>query len=196
MTISQIRSYLEDIEKNNALFDEKNFDRRAEVIDFLEFHIIGEAETLMEKSKPGDWILLILRAEKAKAELEQIDDMLFKKLRANIRARNCIGKAFKDRISEYFDLHSEPADEPGYDNLDLFINRLFPFDIPAQTKDLEPEMVYYQKTPARIIFELAEKCHFRQDDAFFDIGSGLGQVAILVNLLTAVTTKGIEFEPA
>jgi len=31
---------------------------------------------------------------------------------------------------------------------------------------------------------------------FFDLGSGLGQVAILVNLLAGITVKGIEFEPA
>src|ERR1700757_5028177 len=107
MTISQIRSYLEDIEKDTTLFEEKNFDQRAEAVDVLEFHVIGEAETLTEKSKPGDWILLKQHAEKLKAELERIDDMLFKKLRANIRAGNCTGKAFKDLVSEYSDLHSE-----------------------------------------------------------------------------------------
>jgi len=68
--------------------------------------------------------------------------------------------------------------------------------MPGQTKDLEPEMVYYQKTPARIIFNLAEKSHFMKEDVFFDLGSGLGQVAILVNLLTGIKVKGIEFEPA
>jgi precorrin-6B methylase 2 len=68
--------------------------------------------------------------------------------------------------------------------------------MPAQTKDLKPEMVYYQKTPVRLVFELTGKCHFTQGDVFFDIGSGLGQVAILVNLLTGVKATGIEFEPA
>jgi hypothetical protein len=68
--------------------------------------------------------------------------------------------------------------------------------IPEQAKDLEPEMVYYQKTPARIVFELVEESHFMKEDVFFDLGSGLGQVAILVNLLTGITVMGIEFEPA
>ena len=68
--------------------------------------------------------------------------------------------------------------------------------MPEQTRDLEPEMVYYQKTPARVVFELVEKSHFSGNDVFFDLGSGLGQAAILVNLLAGVTVKGIEFEPA
>ena len=37
---------------------------------------------------------------------------------------------------------------------------------------------------------------FTQNDVFFDLGSGLGQVAILIHLLTGVVAKGIEFEPA
>lgn len=57
-------------------------------------------------------------------------------------------------------------------------------------------MVFYQKTPGRVIFELAEKCRFTEDDVFFDLGSGLRQVAILVHLLTGMAAKGIEFEPA
>ena len=57
-------------------------------------------------------------------------------------------------------------------------------------------MVYYQKTPARIVFELAERSHFTKEDVFLDLGSGLGQVTILINLLAGITARGIEFEPA
>ncbi|MGZ3874244.1 MAG: hypothetical protein ACXVJD_15075 [Mucilaginibacter sp.] len=192
MNISQIQSDIEDIEKDTSLFGEKNFDRRADAIDFLGFHVIDHAD-----GQPGEWGSLQPRAEKIKAKLEEIDRRLFQTLRATIRAGNCTGKKFKDLVSEYFDLNAGAAGEAGYDNLDLFINRLFPYDIiPEQTRDLEPEMVFYQKTPARVIFELAEKCQFKKGDVFFDLGAGLGQVAILVNLLTGVKAKGIEFEPA
>ncbi|MEP6613104.1 MAG: class I SAM-dependent methyltransferase, partial [Mucilaginibacter sp.] len=88
-------------------------------------------------------------------------------------------------------------EEAGYDNLDIFINGLLSFhSIPGQTRDLEPEMVFYQKTPARIIFDLVEKAYVTRDDVFFDLGSGLGQQAILVNLMTGAKAKGVEFEPA
>lgn len=102
-------------------------------------------------------------------------------------------------VSEYFDFnltYKKKVEEAGYDNLDIFINGLLPCEtIPEQAKPLEPEMVYYQKTPARIIFEMVEQAHFIKEDVFIDIGSGLGQIAILVNLLAGITTKGIEFEP-
>jgi SAM-dependent methyltransferase len=57
-------------------------------------------------------------------------------------------------------------------------------------------MVFYQKTPARIIFELARLAELKPGDLFFDIGSGLGQVCILVNLISGAATRGIEYEPA
>ncbi|HEY4964913.1 MAG TPA: hypothetical protein VII28_00860, partial [Puia sp.] len=78
-----------------------------------------------------------------------------------------------------------------------FLNGIFTCkDLPAETRAREPEMVYYQKTPARIILEFINRTEFKPQDIFFDLGSGLGQVVMLVNLLTGVMAKGVEFEPA
>jgi SAM-dependent methyltransferase len=85
----------------------------------------------------------------------------------------------------------------GYDNLDMFINGLLSDQsIPEATMEREPGMVFYQKTPARILFELAAVAELKPGDVFFDIGSGLGQAAILVNLISGATARGIEYEPA
>jgi hypothetical protein len=199
--IADMRSCIAAIKKDPSLYEEKNFDKRASAIDQIEFRVIEQLEVLLQKTaQPDKLIVLKNRAEKIKAELEEIDINLFKKLRAGIRTGKYTGRAFKNMVGRYvdFDLDDkEHQEEAGYDNLDSFINGLFPSrDMPEQTKDLEPEMVYYQKTPGRIVFELAEKAHFADDDVFYDLGSGLGQVAILVNLLTGVTAKGVEFEPA
>ncbi|HTE01061.1 MAG TPA: class I SAM-dependent methyltransferase [Mucilaginibacter sp.] len=197
----EIQTHIQAIENNAELYDEKNFNERMEAIDFIEFQVIDQIEELSLKTdQPTQLSLLKHRAEKIKSDLEAIDTNLFQKLRTNIRAKGCTGKDFKNLVSEYVDFNlddNEHQEEAGYDNLDIFINGLLAGKVmPEQTKDLEPEMVYYQKTPARIVFELAEKSHFTEEDVFFDLGSGLGQVAILVNLLAGITVKGIEFEPA
>ena len=57
-------------------------------------------------------------------------------------------------------------------------------------------MVFYQPTPGRIIFELVERAALQKHDTFYDLGSGLGQVVILVSLLSGARAKGIEFDPA
>lgn len=199
--ILEIQAYLNSTEKDPLLYDEKSFDRRTEVIDFIGFHVIDQIEALLQKTdQRGELISLKYRAEKIKAVLEEIDINLFQKLRDNIRASGFAENKFKNLVNKYVSFNlddNKHHNEPGYDNLDIFINGLFPFvTMPEQTKDMEPEMVYYQKTPARIVFELTEKVHFIKGDVFFDLGSGLGQVAILVNLLAGVIAKGVEFEPA
>jgi hypothetical protein len=89
------------------------------------------------------------------------------------------------------------ADRPEYDDLDVLVNRLLCTGrMPGPTRDLEPNMVEYYKTPARVVFELADRVCLGPEDVLFDLGSGLGQVVLLVHLLTGVAAKGVEIEPA
>lgn len=91
----------------------------------------------------------------------------------------------------------EPGDVPGYDSLDGRVNRLlYHRKMPAPGRPLEPEMVEYFKTPARVVYELIERVRFGPEDFFIDLGSGLGQVVLLAHLLTGVNACGIEIEPA
>jgi SAM-dependent methyltransferase len=180
--IAEIKSYLESIERDASLCEEKQFARRIETIDFIE------------------WMPQSSRAEKIKSVLEKIDSHLFHKLRTMITSEGLTGATFKNLIKEYVGFvaaDNDHEERSGYDTLDVFINRLFFFGaIPQPTKDLGPEMVYYQKTPARIVFDMVESAYFTREDVFIDIGSGMGQVAFLVHLLTGIAAKGIEFEPA
>jgi hypothetical protein len=199
--IFEIQSYIDGIEQNKMLREEHHFDQRLDVIDSLGSQVIDRIGELLHKSNtPHKLNLLKSRAEKLMTELEEIDIKLFKKLRTRISRGLHFGKEFKNLIREYFPLSAdtkEPVEEAGYNNLDIFINELLGFErMPAQTLELEPDMVYYQKTPAKIILELVEMSCLSMDDIFVDLGSGLGQVVILVNLLTGIKSHGIEFEPA
>ncbi len=199
--MNRIRSDLEAIEKNPALYEEKNFASRVEAIDHIEFKVIDRIEGLLRTSRPSaELVLLKQAAEGVKRQLEAIDVALFQRLRADIRMGGCTGATFRGLIDDYLGTDSggsQPQDEIGYDSLDVFINGLLLIQaLPQETKPREPEMVYYQQTPARIIFELVEKAHLTEEDVFYDLGSGLGHVPILVNLLSGATAKGIEFEPA
>jgi len=199
--IFEIQTYIDGIEKNKKLREKHHFDQRLDAIDSLGSQVIDRIEELLHKSNTPDKLnLLKFRAEKLKTELEEIDVRLFNKLRSRISAGEHSGKEFKNLIREYFprvtDL-KDPVEEAGYDNLDIFINELLNFELmPGQTLELEPEMVYYQKTPAKIVLELVEISCLSMDDIFVDLGSGLGQVVILVHLLTGLKSHGIEFEPA
>jgi hypothetical protein len=88
-------------------------------------------------------------------------------------------------------------DRPEYDDLDVFVNRwLGSRKMPVPTLELSTEMVEFYKTPAKVVVELVERVPFGPGDVFVDLGAGLGQVVMLVHLLTGVRALGVEIEPA
>jgi SAM-dependent methyltransferase len=195
MTIREIQSRLDVIEQNSSLYEDTNFENRLAAMDFLGFQITDAIAQLPQAARAG----LESRAERITSGFEEIDDNLFERLRSDIRAGKFRGAEFRRMTANYVDLEADVLSRhPGaYDNLDHFINGLLNYKtMPAQTMNLQPGMVYYQKTPARMMFGLAQKKHFAQDDIFVDLGSGLGQAALLIHLLTGVTVQGVEIEPA
>jgi hypothetical protein len=196
----EILSDIDIIVKNEKLFVEKNFILRTQAIDDIEFHVIDRVQFVAESADSVDQLNNVKQyAEKIRSQLEEVNTKMFQKLRAQISLGGYRGKVLMNLMNEYL---GQPQDsvlqhETGYDHLDLFLNGLLTDrNLPAETKERETGMIYYQKTPARIIFELIKKAAFQPGDVFYDLGSGLGQVVILVNLFTAVVSKGVEFEPA
>jgi Histone methylation protein DOT1 len=197
----EIFSGIERMEKDEDLYQEKNFSKRLDAIDHIELHVIDRINVITERTGLSDQISFLKEyAIKVKRRLEKVNTRMFQLLRRKISQKGYRGKVLMDLIEEHFDdnlstvLRNETI---GYDNLDIFLNGILTYQkMPVETIEREPEMVYYQKTPARIILELIKKTEFIPKDVFFDLGSGLGQVTILVNLLTSVVSKGVEFEPA
>jgi len=197
----ELLSKIEVVERDSALREEPDFARRAEALDYLEFQVIDRIAGLVQTSDDPEALdRLTLRAETVRLRLEAVDDALFQRLRARIRAGDCTGAALRSLIDTYVgpdSLRSRRRDEPGYDGRDAFINGLLlNRAVPPETMATEPEMVPYQQTPARIILQLADDAHLEQDDVFYDLGCGLGQVPILVNLLSGAVARGVEVEPA
>ncbi len=198
MVLAEIEEDIQAIEQDEAIYQEINFNSRANAIDFIDFHIIDRIDGLLQNSAyQKELTILQQRAEKVKTDLEKIDNNLFKRLRENIRTGTYKESSFLKTLDEYFDQDDNPTDNIGYDNLDNFMNGLLSDQaIPEPIMEREQEMVFYQKTPARIILEIAELANLGSEDVFFDLGSGLGQVPILVNLISGTAAKGVEYEPA
>ncbi|MPR35655.1 hypothetical protein [Salmonirosea aquatica] len=201
MMISDLQTDIEALQGNTALWNETNFEKRIEALDDLEF-IIDRIEALLQlDSPPVELFPLKQCAQTIKSQLEAINVALFARLRAAIRSGRCQGVALLDLIKTYAGsglISSQPTNSVvGYSNLDVFTNSFFFLEIlPTATLKREPEMVFYQKTPTQIILELVAKANLTNQDVFYDLGSGLGHVCVLVNLLTGTTAKGIEIEPA
>ena len=194
-----ILSDMETIANDERLLCEKNFILRSQAMDDIEFHVIDRIQFLAEREGTVHLLNdLKEQAGKLRTEWEDVNAKMFKRLRIEISEGGCRGESFRNLLNEYIGQQPAPeAGEPGYDHLDLLLNGLLMHrTLPAETGKREPGMIYYQKTPARIIFELIKKADLKSGDVFFDLGSGLGQVVMLVNLLTSVPSRGVEFEPA
>ncbi|WP_448701917.1 hypothetical protein ACFGVR_06570 [Mucilaginibacter sp. AW1-3] len=199
--ISEIEADIRDTEINHALYEELNFSARTDAIDFIDFHVVDRIEGLLQQvEQSGELHKLKQYAEKVRNELEQINAGLFKQLRENIKQGIYRNGSFKKMVDAHLGYNVGDLTRNGgvgYDNLDLFINGLLSEQAaPEATVQRESEMVFYQKIPARIIFELSELAKMNKDDVFFDLGSGLGQAVMLINLICGCKAYGVEYEPA
>ena len=203
-----IQSDILAIENHSFIREESRFVERFEAIDYLESDVMdwiealsrnpqGPSRSLESREDPA---YLRQQAQRIIDLLEGIDEALFRRLRAEIREAGWKGQSFKQLVDNHVDPEAYRGGREGtagYDCLDTFINGLLHSQPPpAETRAREPGMVWFQKTPARIVFEMVEKARFTDADVFYDIGSGMGQVAILAHLLSGVAARGIEFEPA
>jgi hypothetical protein len=194
----EILSDIETIRKNNILYREKEFTARIQAIDFIEFHVIDRINMILESHGTNEELESLRNAAtKVRCHLEEINAKIFYSLRSQISKGQHRGQNFLTLLHEYLDYDfGETSAEEGYDDLDIFLNGLLTFhELPIETADRKPGMVFYQKTPARIILEIIKQAACKPMDVFFDLGSGLGQANILVNLIGSIKSTGVEYEP-
>ncbi|MGI4874499.1 MAG: class I SAM-dependent methyltransferase [Janthinobacterium lividum] len=200
LAVAQMQQVLATLSAQPALFEEAGFAGRADALDELELHVTDRLAGLLEAGDSAALRHLHQQAEALQARLEALDQQLFRWLRAAIRAGQYPPAALRALLAALVGPTGLPTgpgagEATSYDSLDVLTNGLLGEVAPPQpTVALAPEMVYYQKTPARIIWELT--ANITPQDTFYDLGSGLGQVPLLVRLLSGATVRGVEIEPA
>jgi protein-L-isoaspartate O-methyltransferase len=139
------------------------------------------------------------RAERLWQRLESVNARLFERLRTQLMTGSDT-RGILHRLRETYVGHGEHKltwEDLDADYLDIFINGVLGIaSPPEETRALEPGMIAYHPTPTRVIFALMAHAHLSAHDVFYDLGSGLGRVALLTGLLTDAQVRGIEFEPA
>jgi hypothetical protein len=170
------------------------FVTRVAAIDFLEIHVLdrlrylGESANLFPELQAlnAQALTLIHRLETAN-----------KRVLGGLRRRVKSGRYNPEKLTNILARYAGPPDSSGYDTLDMIVAGLLGVDAPSGEQGVfEAEMVHYQPTPARAILELIKLTNIGPGDTFYDLGSGLGQVVVLVGLLSGAQARGIEFEPA
>jgi hypothetical protein len=196
----EAESVLRALAEEAALRIEGHYLARSEARDRLECEILPrlEGRAAGSGSEPAH-AALRSEAEALLALWDGLDEALFRRLRIALRAAADPGAAFREMLETFVPRHAciSAAEGPGYDARDAFLNGLLhPDPLPEPLRPLEADMVPFQKTPFRAIEELIGRARLGPADVFCDVGSGLGQIPIVVHLLSGARAWGCEREPA
>ena len=195
MDSSQIQSRLDAMEADTTLLDETNLDDRARALLALD-----QVDAFVRlRGRWQDLGAMQARAIALRRRLTEIDALLFAGLRAGIRGGSLRGPALRRRLDLFTGYRPGLPDRPqtGYDDLDALLRGLLGLDDPpAVGATRDADVIGLEFTPARVVLALVDHLALGRDDVLFDLGSGLGQVVILVHLLTGARARGVELEPA
>lgn len=173
-----LREWIAYAEGEVSLHEPMRLRERLELLDRLELHA--------ESSSDAE---LLMRTEVLRANFEEINRGLYAALRQDI----CAGK---NALAPWINALEATPEGDGYDDRDDLVSGVLALDEPDDVAPLPPEMVFYQPTPARHIFELIRRAALNEHEVVMDLGSGLGIVPMLVAMTTAARAVGIEREQA
>jgi hypothetical protein len=199
-TVQEIEAHLREIEQQGTVWVEAHFVERIDALDMLSWRILERIENVqyVHGYRP-ELASLYHRATQLWQRLEAVNAQLFGRLRAQLVAATATGPLLRQLCETYVGsvTHELTWQDLDADYLDVFVNGILHIDhLPEETQDLQPGMIGYHPAPARVIFALIKHAHLSANAVFYDLGAGLGRVALLVGLLTAAHVKGVEFEPA
>lgn len=197
--VKEIEATLAELEYDRALLQLGAFAARQDAADFLESTLIDGIESLLAAGGQSDHLVqLRRRADSLRCAMVASDERLFRNLRERIRGGDRGPGGWDELLGQYVD--ASPGNHTSgleYDHLDALVNGVLRLDAPlGKLREQSPDMVAYQPTPARLVFDMVARAGIGPRDVFFDIGSGLGQPAILVALLSGAKVIGIEYQPA
>ncbi|MBB5342479.1 hypothetical protein [Tunturibacter empetritectus] len=200
--IDAIERVVRELEEDRSLLEPDRLRERLEALDRLDAYLpflsdVPQAVLGVESNDAG----VYLRARAVCARLEAANGELYEAIRGEIRRgrghdallRWVRSPEREARVGVGYDV----GDGVGYDYLDELVSGVLQFEEPdAGEVAREPEMVFYQPTPAHHIFDLVGGAGLTAEDVLVDLGSGLGHVPLLVSICTGASSVGIELEAA
>lgn len=185
MTVEKsLASLIERFELDASLAEPRNLRGRFEAMDALDVYLGDER---------GGGTALQQRGREFCAELEARNLKLYEATRGEIQ-RGVGGAALREWMPDS-NVAGHLRNTSGYDYLDELIGGVLRLEEPAAERAaLESEMVAYQPTPARHIFDLIGRAALTERDLLIDLGSGLGQVTLVAAICTKARCVGIEVE--
>jgi hypothetical protein len=195
-----LQNLIGELEQDCSLNEPDHLRRRIEALDRLDAYLDGQLDeplpAIITQSIASE---IYPRAKALYARLELANSELYQTIRHQIQ-RSAGPYRLLQRLANQFS-QSENTTSPtvgeGYDYLDELVSGVLQFEEPsANIAQLQAEMVFYQPTPARHIFDLINRAALTERDVLIDLGSGMGHVPLLAAICTGARSIGIELEAA
>jgi len=194
--VKALQNLIGELEQDPSLDEPHRLRRRIEALDHLDAHLSdGQISDVVPESIEA---ALYHQARALYAKLESANFKFYQAIRHDIQRG--VGP---DSLLRWVPKSGRTATEvnlangESYDYLDDLISGVLQFRSPsAEVVHLPAEMVFYQPTPARHIFDLIDRIALTERDLLIDLGSGLGHVPLLFSICTGARCIGIELEAA
>lgn len=184
--IEALLALVDELERDDSLLEAAQLRRRMDLLDRLDALLPWASGDL------GD------RAHQLCVRLERANQKIYQSIRHDIRRG--LGGAALHKWADVVGAGPDAADQPagdGYDHADMLLSGILQLAEPAsEVAEPAAEMVFYQPTPARHIFELIRRTRLSREDVLMDLGSGLGHVPLLAAICTGARCIGVELETA
>ena len=193
--LSKLERDLAALERDATLHNDDNLAARFEALKTLDF--LGEAFQIQAGHRLTETGLKRVRA--LQGDLEERNQALFLKLRTGIRTGMVTPRQLRTLLESNcrYRRGDRACMHWGAEAADALAAGIFRSDCPPEPWDGgDSEMIHYESTPVSAVLELVDRVRLTCADRFVDIGSGLGQVVLLVHLLTGVEAVGLEVAPA
>ncbi|MDE0080618.1 MAG: hypothetical protein OXO50_24065 [Caldilineaceae bacterium] len=193
--LSKLERDLAALERDSTLHSSDNLAARFEALKTLDF--LGEAYQIQAGQRLAASGLRRVRA--LQGDLGELNLALFRKLRIGIRSRTMKPGQLRALLESNcrYRRGGTACMHWGAEAADALAAGIFRSDcVPQPWDGGDVEMIHYESTPVSAVLELVDRVPLTGGDRFVDIGSGLGQVVFLVNLLTGVEAVGLEVVPA
>jgi hypothetical protein len=188
---SALDKLIAQLEADPSLFDPDQLRKRFDALDALDAYF-----GIWDTNASPDRTHILARTNSIRTKLESANAAIYNSIRHQIQQRTP-----PSQLQHWIDQCTDDAKttNPGlaYDVLDELISGVLQSREPEPASlSPQPEMVFYQPTPARHILQLIRLSALSPSDTLIDLGSGLGHVPILASILTGAACIGIEAEPA
>jgi len=193
--IDALQRLVDQLDNAPSLLEPKQLRQRLEALDRLDAYFPDTQPVVgVDAAAAG----LYRRARAIHISLEAVNCQLYEAIRCEIQHGGQLDSLLQWVHSlREIDEGSGPAIGMGYDYLDELVGGVLQLEEPDDGHvHSEPEMVFYQPTPARHIFSLIRQTALTATDVLVDLGSGLGHVPLLVSICTCACSIGVELEAA